>query len=156
MVRSERPAGTVTADAIAAQEMDADVDFLLKQIPTSVGEHAAACTIVVVGFRRTEWLATEVVALVGNVRAAWRRRRWRWRHAGENAIAEVTEESADLVVTKSRLPDSLDDDVRSGIVLIVAQRVVETAAGAERAEQEVIVDVRKNDGGAGCPGLWGL
>src|SRR5208282_569623 len=118
----------------------------MVEVPTRVGEGSSTSAIVVVGPLSTELVGHSGRSTCGQSPADGGDASTAGRNAGEDAIAEVGEDASGFVVTESRFPDGLDDDIGSGVVLIVAQHVIETAAGAECTDQEVVVDVRQDYG----------
>ena len=132
--------GAIATDTRTAQEVDTYVNLLGEKIPASIRTNAAARSIVV-----------ESELGRGDRGTSRRCRGAGQRNAGEGPIAEIAQDAEDLIVLAGGwLKNSLDDEIRSGVVGVVAERVEETGAGAKSTEQEVVVGNRVDGGDTGA------
>ena len=60
------------------------------------------------------------------------------RDARKNAVAKLTKHTKDFVVAEAGFKGCLEDEIRSRVVGVIAERVVKTAGVAERADEEVV------------------
>src|SRR5271163_3106280 len=130
-----RQAGrAVSADTVAREEMDSNVE-LVSHRRAPVQTDAAPNFVAVVGAAR-----------VGNVARAARDGRRQYSvgrrdnaATGEDAIAEVANQTKNFVMPKAWLDGQLGDEVWRRIKGVVGGGIVETCAGPLRTNEEVVL-----------------
>src|SRR6516162_2879536 len=122
-----KTSGPIPSDALATQEVNAEIHFLLKKGPTRIRPNTSSdCRIIVRELTRCDRRATGGWYGPGE-----------W-NAGEDASVELGEQPEDLVVTQAGFEYRLEHEIRPKVIAIVPERTVKPTAVAELAEQEVI------------------
>ena len=117
-------AGSVAFDAIATQEVAADVD-VLGDGHASIGANAAAGVVLVrrISPRRTELPAAQSRGGVDP--------------AGIDPVAELGEDTVEFIVSEAGLHGDLGNEVRRIVAGVVSQLVVKTTGVSKGADHKV-------------------